>query len=71
MIYVNCPTQQDFIIKTLEEYNSDVIFKFESKQGIKLSFSINTEDLDFAVKKAKEVIKSSSIGSSLYFQVTK
>lgn len=71
MIYINCPTQQDYIIKTLEESEQEIKFKFERKSGIKLSFSVNTDDLDKAVVLAKSIIKGSTLGSSLYFQATK
>lgn len=71
MIHINCPAQQDYIIKTLEESTEQIKFKFSSKSGIKLSFDVDTEDLDSAVTLAKSIIKSSKLGSSLYFQVTK
>lgn len=71
MIYINCPTQQDYIIKTLEESDEGVKFKFDKKNGLKLAFSVDTEDLDNAVKLAKSIIKGSPMGSALYFQATK
>lgn len=71
MIYVNCPTQHDYIIDVLENSASDINFKFESKAGIKLAFSVNTEDLDLAVSTAKSTLKESKLGQALYFQVVK
>lgn len=71
MIFINCPTQHDYIIDVLENAEGDINFKFESKTGIKLAFSTNTEDLDLAVQTAKSTLKGSKLGQALYFQVTK
>lgn len=71
MIYVNCPTQHDYIIDVLENSQTEIKFKFESKTGIKLAFSVNTEDLDLAVSTAKAKLKDSKLGQALYFQVVK
>ena len=71
MIYVNCPTQQDYIKDVLENSNDEIKFKFESKAGIKMTFSVDTTDLDTAVTRAKSIIKVSKLGQALYFQVTK
>lgn len=71
MIYINCATQQDYIISTLEQIEGDITFKFDKKQGMKLGFCVSTEDLDSAITLAKTTLKGSSLGSSLYFQVTK
>lgn len=72
MIYISCGVKQDFIIELLE--NSDVEgikYKYEGKKGIKLSFSVNTEDLDQAINIAKQAIKETEVGSVLYFQIAK
>ncbi len=71
MITVNMPTQQDRIIGLLENSSEEVKFKLESKAGLKLLFSVDTEDLDLAVAIAKKIIKSDEIGRNLYFSVTK
>lgn len=71
MIYINCPTQQDYIIKTLEESDSEIKFKSAGKSGMKLSFEVDTDDLDKATALAKSIIKASPMGSALYFQITK
>lgn len=71
MIYVNCAVQQDDIIKMLEEYEGDIKFKFVERQGIKIGFQVNVEDLDKAINQAKAIIKESKIGKALYFQVVK
>lgn len=71
MIYVNCPSSQDQVRKILEEAQEDITFKFVEKNGIKMTFEVNTEDLDAAVDKAKALIRATEIGRILYFQVTK
>lgn len=71
MIFVNCPTQQDYIISTLENFDGEFKFKFDSKTGIKLAFTVNSDDLEGAVVTAKKVIKESPMGQALYFQVAK
>lgn len=71
MIYVNCAVQQDVIIKMLEEAQGEIKFKYISKKGIKLAFEVSTTDLDQAIIQAKKIIKESSLGKALYFQVVK
>ena len=71
MIYINCATQQDFVIKTLEADQGEIKYTFKEKKGIKLSFDVNTDNLDEAVKNAKAIVKATPIGTALYFQVTK
>lgn len=72
MIYISCAMKQDFIIECLENAKDDGInFKYISKKGIKMTFEVDTQDLDNAVVVAKKLIKSTDIGSVLYFQVTK
>ena len=71
MIYISGGSLQDDIIKILEESNTEITYKFVEKQGIKLSFDVTTENLDYAVEEAKKIIKKSAIGQTLYFQITK
>ncbi|MGY3750603.1 hypothetical protein [Vagococcus acidifermentans] len=70
MIVVNSPMQQDAIIELLNQYDKDgVSFSYKNKQGIKLFFETNAEDLEAAAKLAKEEIKAQEWGKVLYFQV--
>jgi Uncharacterized conserved protein len=71
MIYVISGSLQNDIIQLLEESNSEIIYKFIGKQGIKLSFDVNTDDYDCAIEVAKKIIKRSALGKTLYFQITK
>ncbi len=71
MIYVKCPLKQEFVIELLEKNEEDIQFKFVSKEGMKLTFEVDTADLDSAVAVAKKVIKATPVGSVLYFQVSK
>ena len=71
MIYINCATNQDYVIETLTKSDEGIKFTFDKKTGIKLAFSVDTEDLDNAVTTAKSIIKASKLGSVIYFQVTK
>lgn len=70
MICVSCPIKQDFIVELLEGYDGECRFKLEEKKGIKMKFSVNIEDKEKAIAVAKQIIKSTEIGSVLYFQVT-
>lgn len=70
MITISCPIKQEFIIELLDGVTIDeVTFKYESKSGISLKFSINTEDKEKAKRIAKSTIKATEIGSVLYFQI--
>lgn len=71
MITISCPIKHDFIIECLEASHEGINFKFENKTGMKLNFTVNTEDLDAAVALAKKTIKATEIGSVLYFQINK
>lgn len=72
MIYISCGVSQEFIIDLLEHSDVEGIqYKYEGKTGIKLAFSVNTEDLDQAIAVAKQMIKATPTGSVLYFQITK
>lgn len=70
MITIASAIKQDFIIELLDgkTYNG-ITFKYESKSGINLKFNVDTEDKDEAIAVAKKTIKSTEIGSVLYFQV--
>lgn len=70
MITISCAMKQDFIIELLNEKTIDgVLFHFKGKKGINLSFSIDTQDREKAIKIAKATIKDTDVGSVLYFQV--
>lgn len=71
MIYVNCAMSADAVKDLLVNTEGDIQFEFVEKKGIKMSFNVNTDDLDAAVRCAKDIIKSSDVGKVLYFQVTK
>ncbi|MGK4179119.1 hypothetical protein [Lapidilactobacillus dextrinicus] len=69
MIFLNAPIQQDKIIDLLNNYNEDgVTFKLKSKNGMKLVFETNMDDLEAAAALAKSTIKKQSWGTVLYFQ---
>ncbi|WP_179396162.1 hypothetical protein [Lacticaseibacillus absianus] len=70
MIFINAPISADKMIETLEAYNENgVTFKFVSKNGMKLLFETNMDDLEAAAKLAKATIKAQRWASVLYFQV--
>ncbi|WP_125706494.1 hypothetical protein [Lacticaseibacillus daqingensis] len=70
MIFINAPISGDKMIETLEAYNDNgVTFKFVSKNGMKLLFETNMDDLEAAAKLAKATIKAQRWASVLYFQV--
>ncbi|MFV0393905.1 MAG: hypothetical protein ACK5LC_05870 [Coprobacillaceae bacterium] len=69
MIRISCPIKQEFIIETVEVIDT-YQYKYEGKKGINLSFSVNTDDVEDAIKVAKAAIKSTEVGAVLYFQVT-
>lgn len=70
MIYINCPMKQDFIIDLLENAKeAEFTYKFVEKQGIKLTFDVNTKDVDKAIAEAKKLIKATDFGKVLYFQI--
>ncbi len=69
MIIFNAPIKRDFIIETIEQANiEEITYKLVSQKGMELSFETNIEDETLAMKKAKSLIKSTEIGSVLYFQ---
>lgn len=70
MIYISCGVSQDFVIETLEGYKGEVSYKYEGKKGIKMEFSTDTDNFEMAAGIAKQVIKSTQVGSILYFQIT-
>lgn len=72
MIHINCGLNQEFIIDLLEKSEEEgITYKYQGKKGISLSFEVNTEDVDKAIDVAKRAIKSTQIGSVMYFQITK
>lgn len=69
MIEISSAMQQDAIKELLDGKEVDgVTFSFEKKQGIKLLFTADSEDLEAAAKIAKEAIKNEAWGKVLYFQ---
>ena len=70
MITVSSAIKQDFIIELLDgkTYN-EITFKYEGKTGINLKFAVDTEDTEAAIAAAKKAIKSTEVGSVLYFSV--
>lgn len=70
MIYISCGLNQKFIIDLLENANESITYTFKGKKGIQMMFEVNTEDLDSAMKLAKQMIKDTKIGSVMYFQIT-
>lgn len=70
MIYVNCPLKQEEIKRLLIGEHEGIMFEFIGKTGIKMSFNVNTADIEKAIAVAKEVIRADPIGRALYFQVT-
>ncbi|HYE69607.1 MAG TPA: hypothetical protein VEA58_13400 [Anaerovoracaceae bacterium] len=69
-LFVNTPMASDMIINLLTDYkDNDVEFKFIKKAGIKLEFEVNNLDGPSACNLAKILIKSTEIGSVLYFSV--
>ena len=70
-IYISCGLNQDFIIDLLEKSTEEGIsYKYEGKKGIKLQFTVNTDDVAKAMAIAKAAIKGTQIGSVMYFQIT-
>lgn len=72
MLYLSCGVNQEFVIDLLEKTIEDgITFQYKGKKGIKLSFEVNTEDVDKAIEIAKKTIKATKMGSVMYFQITK
>lgn len=70
MITISCPMKQEFIIELLDGKMVDgITFTFKEKAGINMKFMVDTDDKDAAIKAAKKEIKSTEVGSVLYFQV--
>ncbi|GEL14038.1 hypothetical protein FC15_GL000197 [Lapidilactobacillus concavus DSM 17758] len=69
MIFLNAPIMQDKIIDFMNSYNENgLTFKLKSKNGMKLVFETNAEDLEAAAKAAKNAIHAQPWGTVLYFQ---
>lgn len=71
MIVVNCPLQQDEIVKMVEniEIENKKEFKFVKKQGMKIYFESNYSDIEKACLTIKKKIKETELGKVLYFNV--
>lgn len=67
MIIVNSPLMHKKIQEQLE-LNEDPSFKFVKKEGIKLYFETDAEDLEKAVGIAKQVIKD-KVSDVIMFKV--
>ncbi len=71
MIVVQSPLKRDFIKELLTSNTHEGFdFKFESEKGMKLYFSVDSEEKELASKVAKKVIKESEVGAALYFNVS-
>jgi len=66
MILVNSAMMQKEIIQLLEENG----FKHTKKQGLKLFFETPTEDATTDAAMAKQLIKGSSFGAAVFFNVS-
>lgn len=69
MIFLNAPIQQEQIIALLDDQTVNGIhYKLKSKNGMKLVFDTDAEDLAAAAANAKKAIKAEKWGSVLFFQ---
>lgn len=69
MIEISSPTQQENIIKLLNNFkDGEISFSYKEKKGINLYFETSTDDIEKAAKLAKSAIKSQPWGSILYFR---
>ncbi|WP_159519133.1 hypothetical protein [Erysipelothrix urinaevulpis] len=68
MIIVNSPLMQDEIKAAVEAIESPT-FTFVKKDGIRLYFETESEDLEAAVKIAKTEIKNMPNATALFFSV--
>ena len=66
MILVNSAMMQKEIIQLLEENG----FKHTKKQGLKLFFATQTDDAKTDAAMAKQLIKGSSFGAAVFFNVS-
>jgi len=71
MIVVNCPLKQDEIIQIVEnvQIENSKPFKFSKKQGIKIYFESDYNDMEKACSTIKKEIKETELGKVLYFNV--
>lgn len=65
MIIVNVAMMQEKVIQLLEKNG----FTYQEKQGLKLYFQEPSNDITTAAQIAKRLIKQSSFGSALFFNV--
>lgn len=70
MITISSAIKQDFIVELLDgKTYDDITFKYEGKTGINLKFNTDSDDKEAAIAAAKHAIKSTEVGSVLYFSV--
>ena len=71
MIIVNCALRQDDMVEIVEniEVESEKVFKFVKKQGLKLYFESALSDGQKAASIVKESIKNTQLGKALFFSV--
>ncbi len=69
MIFINMPTQQDYVIDVLNDKTFDGIhYTYKGKQG-KMKLLFDAQGEGDPVSTAKAAIKASPLGTALYFQV--
>jgi len=71
MVIVNCALRQDDIIKIVEniEIESEKIFKYVKKQGIRIFFECNFSDIEKACSIAYRAIFNTNLGKALFYNV--
>lgn len=69
MIIINSPMKQEFIIETLSSLDGEIKFELVKKEGIKIYFNVNIDDINEAIDIAKKAIKATEIGKVLYFSI--
>jgi hypothetical protein len=65
MLIINVALMQDKIQGLLEENG----YSFVKKQGLKMYFTAKTDDKDTEAREVKDLIKKSSFGAALFFNV--
>lgn len=69
MITIQCPIKQDFIIELLNSKCIEGITYTFKEKGLNVIFECDTTDLEKAIAVVKKTIKSTEVGSVLYFSV--
>lgn len=69
MIIINSPMKQEFIIETLSSLDGEIKFELVKKEGVKIYFNVNIDDINQAIDFAKKTIKATEIGKVLYFSI--